>query len=375
MPPLNNLVLLQAKNISQGPSFLGASLASPTIYTLELTTHCDNSCSGCANIDLVQRRDMAQAHLGFMTNWQEIIHCIEQQPGSSDFIIRLSGGEPTLHPQFAQIVALLEEKKFRHVLLSTGKWSKAGSDSVINLYASCHYSAGMLISLHGADKISHGSFIENKSNSFEITCLNIRKAASAGIRVYTNTVLTTKNWDQTSKIASLSAALGAECAVFNRFIGPGHPLQLTKDQLRVAIRTILNTNATETSCRIGNSIPKCFYPISTYPSTPGYELCHISPEGQVKPDSFSTFSFGNILEEPLLNLWHSANAIKYRRYLSLDCLDCAALSMCRGSQKSPYLLSKTHDPLITKSLSIEEVALIPDDPEKGKVEVRALTSE
>ena len=146
----------------------------PSVFTLELTTLCDNRCTGCANIEVPQQRQVKQMqHGALMVEWKKIIDSIiEQTKGKT--IIRLSGGEPTLHPNFGEIVRYLDTKNVPHALLTTGKWQKIGTKNLINLYKSCKNAVGFLISLHGKDAVTHNSFVESGEKSFEKTLANIR---------------------------------------------------------------------------------------------------------------------------------------------------------------------------------------------------------
>jgi radical SAM protein with 4Fe4S-binding SPASM domain len=350
-----------------------AAPALPTVFTLELTTRCNNRCSGCANLDLRERRAQRRAHQGLMRGWRAIIDQIAEEKGAEPWIVRLSGGEPTLHPEFFEIVAYLERRGIYHALLTTGKWQKP--NELVRAYRECRYALGLLISLHGASATTHGAFVETSARSFATTCANIGLSTGQRLRVYTNTVLTRANTGEIAAIAALSRRLGATAAVFNRFVGSRHPLQPEASELRQAIATILDLKRMGYPCRIGNCLPKCFVPYSNEPAAAGFELCHISPEGEVKPDNFTTYSFGALPDQTLRQAWQSEKAWRYRSHLSAACRTCAALPYCRGGQKSPYLGQPLFDELIGRPLTAAEAATLPDEPDKEKLHVLALTSD
>ena len=65
--------------------------ALPHLFTLELTTLCDNRCTGCANVEVPeQRQKLAAQHSTIMTEWRKIIDTIIKQT-QGKAIIRLSG--------------------------------------------------------------------------------------------------------------------------------------------------------------------------------------------------------------------------------------------------------------------------------------------
>jgi len=186
------------------------------------------------------------------------------------------------------------------------------------------------------------------TNAFGQTCDNIQRAADARIEVFTNTILTKDSCEQVESIIRLSQELGAEYAVFNRFLGGDNPHQPSKEQLREAVLLIEHLHGQGISCRIGNCVPKCFVPNSTEGSNAGIEHCAISPQGLVRPDNLTSTVFGNIFEQPITETWQSEQAQEYREQIAPACLECVELSRCRGGDRSATLeLGRQQDSLMT----------------------------
>jgi AdoMet-dependent heme synthase len=348
----------------------------PSIFTLELTTLCNNRCTGCANIEVPAQRLLRQdQHRLFMQDWRVIIQrIITQTDGKA--VIRLSGGEPTLHPEFKEIVTYLDSFGVSHALLTTGRWQKVGEENLIDLYKNCKNSVGLLVSLHGADAVTHQSFVETSEKAFVETIDNIKKATQSGITVFTNTVITNQNFHQIAAIAQLSRELGATYAIFNRFLASHHRLLPTNNQLLTAIKTVQALRQQGVACRIGNKIPACFYPLTNYPTVSGFELCHISPQGGIRPDNLTPLQVGTIQNTPLSKIWSSEAIHQYRESVPTACLDCAAFASCRGGAKSLYSAqTRFADPLMQAPLSIEQSQRIDDDKEKKSIKLLALTSD
>ncbi len=348
----------------------------PTVFTIELTTVCPNFCSGCANVELAREKSGRQYTDAYMKNWKEIIDIIAKETNNKA-IIRFSGGEPTLHPQFDEIVRYTDGKGMPHALLTTGRWTKIRLQKIIELYKSCHKMTGMLISLHGVSADEHLEFVESVEKAFDESCRSINEVTQAGIRVFTNTVLMKNNCSKVEEIISLSASLGAEYAVFNRFMGEEDQRQPTDSQLLFAIERIKGLHKKGMKCRIGNSLPKCFSPITSYPTPAGYELCHVAPDGRIRPDNLTNWSFGNLLKDSLRNIWSSTTAQSYRAHIPLTCRHCAALATCRGGAKSlTFGTPLAGDPLMRKPLTYDEDKIITDDDKDNKsLPFLALTSD
>lgn len=353
-----------------------ASVALPSVFTLEITTACDNFCSGCANVELSRNKACRSTSNVYMARWREIIDQVGSM-SSGQGIIRLSGGEPTLHPDFERIVQHLGQLGLSFTVQSTGRWGKVGVSKVIKILQAQPCFLGLLISLHGSNATDHCGFTESPAKAFVDTCYNIKATTQEGLRVFTNTVITNKNFDKISDIVSLSQQLGAEMAVFNRFVATEHALMPTPQQLSIALQTILGLRQQGNACRIGNSIPKCFFPHNAYAAPAGFELCHISPSGKVRPDNFSNFGFGNLFFNDLSNIWNSDKAHFFRNHIPNSCLDCAALPACRGGVKSLSVESgiAQGDPLMIAPLSFEQVQGWNDDKDKTDRVMLALTSD
>jgi radical SAM protein with 4Fe4S-binding SPASM domain len=107
-----------------------------------------------------------------------------------------------------------------------------------------------------------------------------------------------------------------------------------KDQLHCAVRLIERLQSEGVPCRIGNCVPPCFTENSSSGSNAGIEHCVISPEGFVRPDNLTSYTFGNLFEQPIEEIWQSERAQWYRNQILEKCLECIELSRCRGGARS-----------------------------------------
>ncbi len=301
--------------------------STPLSYAIEITYACNNACSGCANAWGKHRRQ----HL---KDWKDLFDRIAPPDNRHKYaeLIRITGGEPTLHKEFRQIVEYADTFGIPHALFSCGRWKHP--EEVIQTYQKCQNFIGMLVSLHGSTKSAHNAFVQSSDQAFDETCEKIRCASSSGINVFTNTVLTKLSCEQIEAIIALSHELGADCAVFNRFLGGPHPLDPTEEQLRNAILLIERLRRNGLSCQIGNCVPRCFADNSSEGANGGIEHCAISPKGWVRPNNLTHYVFGNIFEQPIEDIWGSQRAQWYRRQIPEACFECAEISRCRGGEKS-----------------------------------------
>lgn len=302
----------------------------PTTYTFEITSVCNNFCSGCANVELSREKRDRKYNIGYSQKWREIIETIAPQ----NPLVRLSGGEPTLHPDFPQIVALLEEKGLQHALLTDGRWTVHRLPQILDIYRNAPHFLGMLISLHGSTASTHNAFVESVDSAFSETCHNIQAAAKE-FTVFTNCVLTKYSCEEIEETIELSLSLGAKHVVFNRFVTDlPHPLEPTDTQLYSALFLIEKLRMQGVPCRIGNTLPFCFFPVAyKLAHKGGYQLAYISQNGSIRPNNFDTQYWGNVLEQDMVDIWNGEKAINFRTQFSPKCLDCNAISICKGGLK------------------------------------------
>ncbi len=299
----------------------------PLSYAVEITYACNNVCSGCSNAWESKRHEKLE-------NWRALFDRIAPPHNRGQYaeLIRITGGEPTLHNAFAEIVKYVDSFGVAHSTFSTGCWKQP--NEIIDTFKRCQNFIGLLVSLHGSTAAAHNAFVESGDKAFGETCTNIERAADAGIDVYTNTVLTRHSCNQIEEVIALAKRLGARYAVFNRFLGKAHPLEPDEKQLREAITLIERLHEEGRPCRIGNCVPPCFVANSSEGENSGMEHCAISPQGFVRPDNLTAYVFGNIFEQSVEDIWRSEKAQWYRRQIPADCHKCVALPRCRGGCRS-----------------------------------------
>lgn len=322
-------------------------LSAPYIYALDLTTVCNNFCSGCANSELSREKQNRKLNVQYMTKWKEIIDRIAPHAR----LIRLTGGEPTLHREFLEIVAYINQKEIPFTIFTTGRWTVNLPQQIIAALQGLKYFEGLLVSLHGADSKSHNAFVESVEYAFDETCQNIELAAKAGLTVFTNAVMTQWNKHHLKDIFKLSMSLGAKYVVYNRYVGTPHPCEIGLDDMREAIRLVEGMKEEGFPCRFGAPIPQCFTPNTSPPTKSGYQACNITCTGEVRPDNFTNISFGNILQNSIEEIWASPKAKAYRGFLPTSCFGCAMAHVCHGGATSVLVEhSIAQDPLFTAPL-------------------------
>ena len=324
------------------PSLFISLPGNPVFCYVELTPACNNRCLGCGN---VFGNDRTSPPLS-SAEWQAVLAKLHPHI----YRLKLTGGEPTLHPEFEAIIGIIQKLDIPFALFTNARWNSPERLAV--LLRDTSQCKGLLISLHGATATSHDDFT-SFPGSFHETHSNIRQAIAAGLSVTTSTVITKYNWQEINAIVALSQELGAHHAVFNRYLGPPLPeIEPSEEQLGHAIQAIeyisqWPTNGHQSTVKFGNCIPQCFYPSSSIGCLAGIAYCTIDPWGNVRPCNHAPLVCGNLLTQSLEDIWHSAAMEAWRGMIPEECMECEEFAVCRGGCRAMAMLRGLRtDPLM-----------------------------
>jgi len=317
--------------------------STPSVFTLEITSHCQHHCVGCGNVFEHDGDEMdAKA-------WAAILKRL--QPYADR--LRITGGEPTLHRQFQSIIALVDDLGVDYALFTNGDWKNP--HAVVEILRDCDNLSSILVSLHGVDAESYQLFTQ--VDAFSTVKDNIQLAVDAGLRVTTNTLLLRTTYQNIPRIVDLSTSLGSSMVSFGRYYGeplPSH-FSLTNIELKTALIQIAEIRSQNPRVVLSNCVPVCFLPEVDFGErgcTSGLTHCTIGPLGEVRPCTHTALVLGNIWQTDIETLWQSPDLDTWRRRIPPSCLNCAALSLCRGGcRATAEQLGLSSDPLMRGPLS------------------------
>lgn len=324
-------------------------LSAPILYSLELTPACNNRCLGCSNVFDRKAQPLPT------TQWERILTALKPHIHR----LKLTGGEPTLHPEFETIVATLHELDISFALFTNARWrDPARLVAFLQTVPQC---SGLLISLHGATAASHDAFT-GVPGSFVETCANIRRAVAAELNVTTSTVITSYNWHEVENIVRLSQELGANHAVFNRYLGKPLPqVEPGEDQLRQAVKAIDSLRRQGNRVKFGNCIPQCFHPSSSTGCLAGVAYCTIDPWGNVRPCNHAPLICGNLLEQSIEEIWHGEAMSRWRGMIAEQCRHCLELPRCHGGCRAIAMIQGVEKDPLMRSPILEKESEPPEE--------------
>ena len=318
-------------------------LSLPAILTLELTPACNNRCAGCSNV----YTDRMSPPLPFSA-WREML--APYMPEMAQ--LRLSGGEPTLHPEFFELLDFTSAYDAAVTVFTNARWRDPAQFVEQFARRESPNLAGLLVSLHGAEAHSHEAFT-GVSGSFAETCANIRLAAAQGISVMLSTILTHQSWNQIEQVLELAQTLGARSVAFNRYLGTPLPgIEPTKDELRAAQIAIERLIAIGSPVKYGVGVPQCFTLNHSGGCLAGVAYATLDPWGNLRPCNHSPTVVGSLRGHPLRELWHSEPMNAWRALMPNECLACTAYSICHGGCRAiQELRADQRDPLRQQPLA------------------------
>jgi len=312
------------------------------LFFVEITSACSNACVGCSNVFPHNRSPEPLS----VRKWCAVLDRIA--PSTS--WLKVTGGEPTLHPEFEEIIEYVAALGIPFTLFTNARWLQP--QRLVRFLAGIPQLDGLLVSLHGAGAQSHEAFTCTP-RSFDETVANIRLAIDGGLKVTTSTVLTRYSCPEVEAIVAWGQELGADHAAFQRFVGAAlpeiEPSELELQRAVKAIESIANggnrTNGNGRGpkgngklVRFGTPIPHCFAANSSYGCLAGTGQATIDPWGNVRPCNHAPLVCGNLLTQSLEEIWHSPTMEAWRGMIPEECRRCEEFEVCRGGCRATAML-------------------------------------
>jgi radical SAM protein with 4Fe4S-binding SPASM domain len=320
-------------------------LMSPVSVQFEITEKCNLQCKFCYN---------SQQPV-VCTNYREIIQRLVDENVMG---IIITGGEPTLHPDFMKIVELCSLSFVKVQVQTNGIFlTKEIAKDLERL------------GIHSVNVSLHGSEFTNDrltgvSGSYRAALAGIKNMLSTNVLLATNFVLTSENIFELPSHVDFMYDLGVKSFTLTRFtptgIGRGSVfLEPSKKDLLNALEYANNkyTEDDTLSFLLANSIPRCVLP-SHLKNHCNY--CHygssrfyVDANGNLLMCGMSRVKIGNILENSIKEIKEQSQVYKNHVVgdsVPISCKSCADFHKCRGGCRAAALASSGSfsgkDPLV-----------------------------
>lgn len=308
-------------------------MSLPLTAQLEVTDFCNHRCIHCYNLDSeIKNRPMRQV------DDETVLECAKKLIDNHVFGVIVTGGEPLIKKELTkQVISLLKE---HHIRVSLNSNLTLFDDNFIAFLK--EKKVGVLTSCPSGLPASFTKLVgvDNYAN-FET---NLKKLVAAGVRFTVNMVVTKENLHEIRETAKKMKALGCKSfAATPMSLNVEYPrldLLLTVEEVRHVIADLLwIEKALGLKVDVLEALPKCVFPESVLlekyaflnrKCQAGRTVIAVSCNGDVRPCAHNPYSYGNLLEDDLRDIWQKMNDWRSAQYVPEPCLDCAWLNRCNG---------------------------------------------
>jgi radical SAM protein with 4Fe4S-binding SPASM domain len=304
-------------------------LMAPYRMDLALTYRCNNDCPHCYVARPPNHPEMSTA------GWKAAINKV-WEVGIPH--VCFTGGEATLHPALAELVAHAQDTGLVTGLLTNGRRL---SDAA---YVQELIAAGLdhvQITLESHDEAVHDTMVA-AAGAWQETVAGIRNTVAAGLYTTTNTTLTRENVPIIEETVAFIAGLGVDSFACNSLIYAGRGRTVTTGFREGELAPVLERvreAAERYRLRLIWYTPTQYCAFSPLQLDLGVKACTaawynmcVEPDGAVIPCQSYYEPLGHILHDEWDTIWNHdlALSLRERRYAPEKCRECPELSICGG---------------------------------------------
>lgn len=262
--------------------------------------------------------------------------------------VKLSGGEPLLHPRIGEILEIAGRERIGVVLSTNGVLC---TPSLVRELSRIRL-RGVSVSLDGADAETH-EWVRGETGCFDKTLRGIRTLADAGLFPNIAMVILRRNIRQLGTVVRLAESLGASSVTFNlaQPTGRGAALQDDGEFPEIGELIELEERVRElsrgTPLALSYTLPHAFKPLGGFLGTAGrgYGACGILgilgvlSDGSLglcgAAEGMPELIFGHAGRDELETVWRHAPLLQELRDGIPDrfmgiCGECLMRSLCQG---------------------------------------------
>jgi len=264
--------------------------------------------------------------------------------------VKLTGGEPLMHPRIGELLEILRNENLRFNVETNGVFCAA--DLARDLVRSGMFHVS--VSIDGADAETH-EWVRGVKGCFDAALDGIRNLVAAGIRPQVIMTLMRRNVCQIEAVVRLAESLGASSVKFNIVQPTARGVKMHEAGDTLAIREILKTGewvekdlSTATRLSLIYAHPAAFRPLGKMYGRDGsgcgicgingilgvlangsYALCGIG-------EHVTELVFGHASEDSLADVWKDNPVLReirdgLPRRLGGICGGCVMKGVCLGS--------------------------------------------
>lgn len=264
--------------------------------------------------------------------------------------VKLTGGEPILHPHIMEILDYIKAQELEITVETNGTLC---TKEVAKAIATCK-NPFVSVSIDGPDAATH-EWVRGVPGCFNATMEGLKNLVDSGVKPQVIMSIMRRNYKQMRSVVSLAESIGAGSVKFNIVTPVARGEKMHEMGETLSIEELVDMDkwvnaeiVPVAKIPIFSSQPMAFKPLSTIMGAKGcgcgvcgilgiigvlsdgsYAMCGI---GKNIPE----LKFGNAVSDRLEDIWHQSPVILSLREglpgrLEGICQDCAIKALCRGN--------------------------------------------
>lgn len=307
-------------------------LAKPVMAQFELTHLCNHRCPHCYRFEHENHQSIENV------SDNVVIEVSRRLAEAKIFNVVVTGGEPLIKPGLTkQVIDILLDSNVQvglntNITLLPNDFLEYLSRKEINVLTSCPSS--------NREKFNRMV----GANKYDIFFERLNKLLEAGIHCTVNMVVNKENHDHVRQTATFLREKGcysfSATPMFLNMESPQKELLLSREEVMNVVEDLLWVESNlNMKVDILESLPKCVFSPSIRNSSytflnrkcqAGRTVVGVSPNGDVRPCSTNTISYGNILHEDIRDIWRKMAIWRSADYFPEQCKNCSWIERCNA---------------------------------------------
>lgn len=316
---------------------MAAKLSAPVDVQIELTQACNWRCRHCYNY---WRPAGAATKPSQHLSRDELLRIVKELVVNQVPTITITGGEPFL--QRKDVFTLLKMIQEADIRASINTNLSLVQKKDVDRLTNGRSDVSLLFSLLSADATEHeclaGVTAGTHARVIEHAALAIRR----GLPVSLNMVLMRENLHAMEDTARLAKSLGVRAFCVTKALpnthAPDGAFLLSAEEVRWSLTELMRLERLlDMPVDILGCYPRCLFVdtdvyqrFSHRTCVAGYTTATIGADGNVRACSHMETSYGNILREPLADIWQKMKGWREGAFVPEECRGCLVVAACRG---------------------------------------------
>jgi MoaA/NifB/PqqE/SkfB family radical SAM enzyme len=220
------------------------------------------------------------------------------------FIITFTENDPLLREEVFELIEYVDKKK---AIVNCSTWGTDFSkETALNLKKAGLHS--LMVGIYSIDPAKHDA-IRKSEGAYERAIAAMKLALEAGLVVVMTTHVSLSNIHQLPALYALASELGVhEFSVWEAMPKTTKDPVITDEDRKKILEMYHRINSSPVGPRM---FANTYFEGQMLGAMAGRRWMHVTADGDVKPSPYPPFSFGNVKEEPLKEIWQKIRSYPY----------------------------------------------------------------